>query len=84
MSRYKDLESVKAAIEENEARLKKCSHHDFFKPESEGLYSFTYTCRNCGGRVDQMAARYYVIGYTHGQEKRNNDAKIKENDKNSN
>ena len=78
MSRYKDLKSVKAAIEENEARLKKCSHHDFFKPESEGPYSFTYTCRNCGGRVDKMAASYYVIGYAHGQEKRNNEQEERE------
>ena len=71
MSRYKDLNAVKAAIEENEARLKNCVHHDFFKPESEGPYSFTYTCKNCGGRVNQIAARSYVIGYAHGQEKNN-------------
>lgn len=74
MSRYKDLDAVKAAIEENETRLKNCLHHEFFKPESEGPYSFTYTCKNCGGRVDQIAARYYVIGYAHGQEKNKQEA----------
>lgn len=68
MSRYKDLDAVKAAIEDNEKRLRNCIHHDFYKPESSGAYSFTYVCRNCGGKVDQMAAKYYVIGYSHGQE----------------
>ena len=68
MGKHRNLEEVKAYIDDNENRLKNCRHHDFQRPNNDSLYNFTYICRKCGGRVDLMAKTYYEIGYLHGRQ----------------
>lgn len=68
MGKHRNLEEVKVYIDDNENRLKNCTHHDFQRPNNDSLYHFTYICSKCGGRVDLIAKTYYEIGYQHGKQ----------------
>jgi hypothetical protein len=66
-----DILAIWADVKANQARLDRCSRHDFAPMDSDpakrGHLGMKYRCKNCQGTIDGIAHGWYQEGLEHGR-----------------